>query len=559
MMEDNQVFSGYPRPQLRRNSFISLNGTWDFAQGQCKALPEIYTEKLIVPYPPQSKYSGIARNIDDRSYLFYRRRFTLPQGFTRSRVMLHIGAADQVSDVYLNNEHILSHKGGYTSFSADLTNWLKEENELIIRTYDDLGDKSFPYGKQKQKRGGMWYTPVSGIWQSVWLESVPERYVKSIEIRTSGDEVTITAEGCQTNDTLCVFTPEGTVYGDFIGNSVKIKIPNPVLWSPERPYLYNFEITANEDKVTSYFAFRTLEVKKVNGISRLCLNGEPYFFNGVLDQGYWPEGIYTPPTQESFAKDILEMKALGFNTLRKHIKVEHELFYYECDRLGMIVFQDMVNNGGYSFIKDTALPTVGLKRKSDKRSNRNATVRKTFLESMKATVAQLKNHPCICMWTIFNEGWGQFDADKCTDYLRELDSTRFIDSTSGWFKQKNSDVESIHTYFKKFKTPKAAKPIILSEFGGYAFSVEGHLFSPGKEYGYRSFSNGQQFESALAALYKEQIVPAVNKGLCASILTQLSDVEDETNGLLTYDRAVLKVSKEPFLKIAAELAEQIKK
>jgi len=559
MKNSSSIIDNYPRPQLRRNSFLSLDGLWDFAISKEGKLPESYKDKINVPYVPQSPMSGICCAVKDKSYLFYRRTFILPDGFINKKVLLHIGAADQICDVYLNSHHILHHEGGYTPFSADITDWLEDENLLVIRVYDDLADKSFPYGKQRQKRGGMWYTPVSGIWQSVWIESVPERYVSCIDITTSDGNVTIRAEGCVSGDTVRILTPDGEKIKEFDGDSVTVYIEKPRFWSPEDPYLYAFEISAGEDKIESYFAFRTLSIKTVNGIKRLCLNWEPYFFHGVLDQGYWPEGVYTPPCSCSFADDIMAMKSLGFNTLRKHIKVESERFYYECDRLGIIVFQDMVNNGSYSFIRDTALPTLGFRKRSDKRSNNKPMVRRRFLETMSATVHQLKNHPCICMWTIFNEGWGQFDSDECTNELRKLDCTRFIDSTSGWFKGKRSDVESIHTYFKPFKMPRSEKPVILSEFGGYALSIEGHLFNPQKEYGYRSFKNRDEFEAALIKLYSEQIIPTVSKGLNACILTQLSDVEDETNGLLTYDRQILKVSCEPFINVSDALKAQIKK
>ncbi len=550
--------SSYPRPQLRRDSYLSLDGVWDFSVSKRKEFPEEYKSRIIVPYPPQSPMSGIGTGIEDASYLFYRRCFKLDKDFLDARVILNIGAADQVCDVYVNSNHVLSHEGGYHSFCADITDHLKDENEICIRTYDDLRNKSFPYGKQKQKRGGMWYTPVSGIWQSIWLESVPERHIKSIDISTREHTATIRAQGCCTGDKIKVYTPDGQLNAIFENDTVSINLTEPCFWSPENPYLYNVEITAGSDTVYSYFALRTLDIKTVNGIKRLCLNGEPYFFNGVLDQGYWPEGIYTPPSAQSFANDILSMKSLGFNTLRKHIKTEPEQFYYECDKLGMIVFQDMVNNGSYSFIKDTALPTIGFKKKKDKHSNSDALVRKRFMESMAATVKQLKNHPCICMWTIFNEGWGQFDADICTDELKKLDNTRFIDSTSGWFKQNSSDVESIHTYFRKFKAPKSDKAMILSEFGGYACSIEGHRFDPNKEYGYRTYKSTQEFEEAICRLYETEIIPAVSKGLCAAILTQISDVEDETNGLLTYDRQLCKVSASRMRNISEKLSKQIK-
>ena len=285
------------------------------------------------------------------------------------------------------------------------------------------------------------------------------------------------------------------------------------------------------------------------------MNGKPYFFHGLLDQGYWPEGIYTPPTPESYADDILEMKKLGFNTLRKHIKVEAEEFYYQCDKLGMVVFQDMVNNSDYAFLRDTILPTLGIQKHKDQRLHRDETSRQTFIETMKQTVWQLKNHPCILYWTIFNEGWGQFDSDGIYDLLKEIDDTRIIDSTSGWFRRKKSDVESLHIYFNFWHRlkPHKDRPLVLSEFGGFALPVEGHIFNPDNAYGYKNCKSPEDFQAAFEKLYRERILPAVPKGLCGAIYTQVSDVEDEINGILTYDRKVNKGNESAMRALAEDL------
>ena len=303
----------------------------------------------------------------------------------------------------------------------------------------------------------------------------------------------------------------------------------------------------------SYFALRTLDIREVNGISRLCLNGKPYFFHGVLDQGYFSDGIFTPASPKCYDNDILAMKNLGFNMLRKHIKIEPEYFYYACDRLGMIVFQDMVNNGDYSFFRDTALPTAGLKSLPDRYLHRDPATRQAFIRGMEETVAQLHNHPSVCCWTIFNEGWGQFDSDNMYRRLKELDSTRFIDTASGWFRGGASDVDSQHVYFKPVKLKPSDKPIFLSEFGGYVYRVEEHVFNPDKTYGYRIFDDCQKFEDALMDLYEKEVLPHIGMGLCATVYTQLSDVEDETNGLLTYDRKVCKVDASRMRDMAAKL------
>lgn len=537
----------YPRPQQKRDSFFNLNGEWDFAVTDGSE-PTEYDKKILVPFPPQSLLSGIEEQYKKGDMLFYRRRFSLPDGFVKNRVILHIGAADQVATVYLNGNTVGEHKGGYLPFSFDVTDCLKDDNELVISVYDDPTSTVLPYGKQREKRGGMWYTPVSGIWQTVWCESVPSEYIKSLKIDTNGAAVRISADGIKSG----TLTLDGRTYPVTDG-ICEFSVENPVFWSPENPHLYYFTICAGEDKVESYFALRTLEIKKVGGVWRLCLNGKPYFFNGLLDQGYFSDGIYTPADLSLFEQDILSAKSMGFNMLRKHIKIEPEQFYYDCDRLGMVVFQDMVNNGDYSFLRDTALPTVGLKKLNDKLLHRNKRTREEFLSAMEDTVKLLYNHPSICLWTIFNEGWGQFDSTAAYKKLKALDSSRFIDSASGWFKGGENDVESEHVYFKPYRHKNAEKPVILSEFGGYALKTEGHIFNPDNQYGYRSFNSKEALTDAIASLYEHEVVPAAKRGLCAAVYTQLTDVEDETNGLITYDRKVLKVNTERLRTIFADL------
>lgn len=541
-----QPWNIYPRPQMKRDSFFCLNGIWDFYANDGEK------ETILVPFPPESALSGIERRLGKFPAVKYERTFTLPEGFVKGRVILHFGAADQTTAVILNGHEVGTHLGGYDAFSFDITDYLQEENRLTVACIDDLESHILPYGKQREKRGGMWYTPVTGIWQTVWIESVPERYIESLKIDTGADFVQISVKGV-TDGVVTVQTPDGEITSKLTDSTARLEVKNPRLWSPEDPYLYGFRITAGEDEISSYFALRTLEIKTIDGLPRLCLNGKPYFFHGLLDQGYYSDGIYTPASPENYTRDVAEMKALGFNTLRKHIKVEPEHFYFECDRLGMIVFQDMVNNGDYSFFRDTALPTAGIKKLPDQWLHRDKATRKCFEEGMISTVQQLYNHPCICYWTIFNEGWGQFNSAEMYKKLKTLDSSRFIDATSGWFKGKKSDVESLHVYFKPVKIKSGDKPVVLSEFGGYSYQPEGHIFHSGKPYGYRFFEDRQRFEDALIELYENEIIPAVSQGLCGAIYTQVSDVEDETNGLISYDRKVLKVSPERMLKIAEKI------
>ena len=548
-----QPWQSYPRPQLRRENWLNLNGSWDFAVSPSASFPGSYQEKIVVPFPPESLLSGIHRQIPEGHFMFYRRTFSLPEGFERGRVLLHIGGADQRAEVWLNGVSIGGHTGGYEHFSFDVTDALLPKNVLIIRVVDTLSSFTLPYGKQCQKRGGMWYTPVSGIWQTVWLESVPERYIRALRIRTGKDTAEFTMEGDVPDGVVTIQTPAGEIQTPLVSGRAKAAILDPRLWSPEDPYLYECTIRAGEDRVETYFALRTLRIETVDGAARLCLNGKPYFFHGLLDQGYWSDGLFTPADAVCYEKDILAMKAMGFNTLRKHIKVEPEQFYYDCDRLGMVVFQDFVNNGDYSFLRDTALPTVGVKRRNDKNLHKDEETRRQFLLHMEQTVRQLQNHPSICYWTIFNEGWGQFDSTAVYHRLKELDDTRFIDTASGWFTGGESDVESDHVYFKPFRPRKTKKPLVLSEFGGYAFQPRGHAFNPTKEYGYRHFETQADYEAAVVRLYEEEIVPAIPRGLCAAIYTQVSDVEDETNGLLSCDRRVAKLTPEIMRSVAEKL------
>ncbi len=544
----------YPRPTLVRQSFINLNGKWDF--GVTDDIENaVFDREILVPYPPESLLSGINEVFDENKTLCYKRTFSLPDGFNRGRVILHFGAVDQVAEVYLNGNKLGSHVGGYAPFSFDITKFLAETNVLTVFVRDRLSSLILPYGKQSVKRGGMWYTKVSGIWQTVWLESVRENYIVSLELPTTPDDPVITAHFCGQNEdgTVAVNTENGQVIFLLKDGKAEIKLDNPRLWSPEDPYLYEFEIMTESDTVRSYFALRSLEVKEVGSHQRLCLNGKPYFFHGLLDQGYYSDGIFTPASVECIKDDILRARSLGFNMLRKHIKIEHPYFYYLCDKLGMVVFQDMVNNGKYSFFRDTALPTVGLISRSDKNLHPDKRSRKAFLSHLDETVALLKNHASVCLWTIFNEGWGQFDGNSAYKRLKALDGTRFIDTASGWYRCEETDVDSRHIYFRKVKLKAQGKPLFLSEFGGYSYRVDNHVFNPDKAYGYGKCASREDFVSALRHLYKAEIIPLVSNGLCASVYTQLTDVEDEINGLITYDRAVMKVLPDEFADIGEEL------
>ena len=531
-------FADYPRPMLRRDSYLCLNGLWDFEIDSQRDID--HPDKILVPFPPESRISGIEVITQPEDVLIYRRVFTLPDGFIRGQVLLHFGAVDQTATVRLNGHELGDHEGGYLPFFFDVTEALYEgENKLEVLVTDPL-DHDLPWGKQRYDRGGMWYTPVSGIWQTVWLESVPENYIRKLRVEPSIDTLRLDVCGGADEKTIVIETPDGALTHSFTGSHTELPVPDPRNWSPDDPYLYHYTLTAGEDCVKSYFALRTVSIEECGGTPVICLNGKPTFFHGLLDQGYFSDGIFLPATPEGFADDIRRMKALGFNMLRKHIKLEPELFYYYCDTLGMVVFQDFINSGDYSFLYDTALPTAGVRRGLTHRVSRRC--RRIFYETGEAMVAQLYSHPCVCYYTIFNEGWGQFDADRVYGHFKALDPSRVWDATSGWFKHQRSDVESDHIYFKPVKL-KAVKgrPTVLSEFGGYSLKLPAHSFNLDRTYGYRKYTDPALFEQDLLALYRDEILPAIGGGLCATVYTQVSDVEDETNGLLTYDRAVCKV------------------
>jgi len=536
----------YPRPQFKRDSYFSLNGKWNLSILRNKKC--VYEGNVLVPFPIESRLSGFKGTKKKSDILVYSKNFNIPNK-ENYKTILNFTAVDQECEIYINSRLAGSNVGGYLPFSFDITDLLENgENLLTVKVTDRL-DKTYAYGKQRKKRGGMWYTETSGIWGSIWVEQVPNEYIESIKITPDLSGFDISVKGGKDEKTLKIMGKEYT----FKGESKRIEIEEPENWTPENPKLYEFELTSGEDKIFSYTALRTITIND----NKICLNGKPYFFHGLLDQGYFSDGIYLPATEKGFEYDILTMKECGFNMLRKHIKIEPEIFYYYCDKYGMIVFQDFVNSGNYSFLIDTALPTIGIKKGISHYASKKR--RETFYKDSKKTVSLLYNHPCICYYTIFNEGWGQFDAEDVYDNIKKLDTTRIWDATSGWFWTKKSDVLSEHVYFKPLKLKNDGRPLILSEFGGYSLKIENHSFNTESTYGYKFFTDSEKFNKALFELYRNQVIPAIkNQSLNATVLTQVSDVEDETNGLLTYDRQVLKVNKEEMKKLAQELYENFK-
>ena len=537
-----------PRPQCSRARTFLLNGTWTM-NGQ----------EVSVPFPPESPRSGFHGEVPE--VLDYGKRFRLPEDFDQPVVLLHFGAVDQVAEVWLNGLFLGSHRGGYLPFQFDISSHLHREGENVLRVRaTDTLSIDLPYGKQRKKRGGMWYTPASGIWGSVWLENVPADYIAGLQITPDLTGIDL---GLRTVGRLSGFTAEVWPDGSeeepfrfsFQGHTGRIDLPEPLLWTPEHPQLYRLRITAGEDTVLSYFALRTIGVGEAGGRKRVFLNGKPIFLHGLLDQGYFEDGIYTPGDFREYERDVLRAKALGFNTLRKHIKIEPEPFYYACDRHGMLVIQDMVNSGIYRFFFETFLPNMSfIVRRDDQHPELDRNRKDFFIAHMKETMELLWNHPCIIVYTIFNEGWGQFESDRLYRLAKEWDPTRLIDSTSGWFAQKESDFDSRHVYFHDIRLRPKERPMLLSECGGFSMGVEGHLFQNMKKlFGYGMCHDTEELTDAVIHMYEAMVLPAVRRGLCGAVYTQLTDVEEEVNGLYTYDRAVCKVKKDRMRALSRKL------
>ena len=633
--------SEYPRPQFVRDSYIPLNGIWSFCITNSMSVPrkKDINGRIRVPFSPESMLSVVDRTSNSKStllphilipgeYLWYYKKVIVPaRPKGCSRLFLHFGAVDQICDVYINGHTVAHHEGGYLPFTIDVTKYLKKENHehSYLNEKEDPGSgAAFEYqsmsrpleyfelkvcvtdvtdtswhsrGKQTLTRGGMFYSSQSGIWQSVWMEWVPDAAIYKLVAESSKDlsfvkirltlskpcdviirqivdkgtdikpfERKISAKTFHPCDPLDAQTdhiipssdtiPLDTMYA--YTAKVGILIDDVRLWSVDDPYLYNFEVIAtdesgNTDRVTSYFGMRTYTMEKdEKGIMRFCLNHEPLFIKGVLDQGYWPDGLMTAPDDAALVYDIKIMKRLGFNALRKHVKIEESRYYYHCDRLGMLVIQDMVS-GGSTYDKPivTYLPnlfpnvmqTLDDSAKSYKFLSRlDAAGRHAFVTEMRNSVVYLKNSVSIAIWTIFNEGWGQFDAAKLPGILKFLDNTRPIDAASGWFDQGSGDFNSIHNYFRKPGVPydKYERACFLSECGGFTYYMKDHSSST-KAYGYTTYKSRKKMNEDYGEFIHFEILPLEKKGLCGFVYTQVSDVEDEVNGILTYDRRVVKI------------------
>ncbi len=564
LLPEGAVPRDYPRPQFRRNKWICLNGSWEYAFTKSGSRPKQFAGEICVPFSPESGRSGVNRQLKPGEYLWYFRYVDLPKLPEGYRMMLHFGAVDQRCTVWWNGKMVGTHTGGYLAFSFDVTDYVREgRNSVWVRVQDDTDRSGASRGKQSLHSGGMFYTATSGIWQTVWMEWVPKRCVEELRLTPLYDERAVRIELSLSEQmpveiwiglegkSICHYVRRNEFEKGGLKLTKEIVLTQVKPWSPEHPNLYEVCVIAGEDCVHSYFALRKFSAGfDGNHCPRLFLNNKPYFFHGVLDQGYWPESLYTPPCDEAMVFDIKNMKRLGFNMIRKHIKIEPMRWYYHCDRIGMVVWQDMVNGGGpirlpFLCYLPTALPCLTTRIRDSLYcffARTDSRMREAWEKECIQTVRQLYNCPCIGMWVPFNEGWGQFDALRITEKIRKEDDTRLIDHASGWFDQGGGDVKSVHNYFRPLHVKKEKRPFVLSEYGGYSFPVPGHIYSQ-ETYGYRSYQSQKEFSSAFAALMRK-IKALEAKGLAGAVYTQVSDVEEENNGLYTYDRKVCKVLPE---------------
>ena len=571
-VDKNCPLPEYPRPQMVRDSFLNLNGIFDYA-----IVPKEtdwvtdFDGKILVPFAVESLLSGVEKPLSPENRLWYRKAFTIPQDMQGKRILLHFGAVDWQCTVYVNHRLAGQHTGGYCAFSFDITDLLQDgENELVVCVFDPTEEGHQQRGKQVNQTHGFWYTATSGIWQTVWLEAVNPCHVENWRFLPDIDKELIhisTALSDAENTELQLQIRFGNelVFDGAITQEADVPVPNAKLWSPETPHLYDVTLTVLKDgvecdRVTGYFGMRKFNIAKdEKGITRLFLNNKPYFQRGLLDQGYWPDGGLTPPTDEAMIFDIREMKRLGFNMLRKHIKVEPARWYYHCDKLGMLVWQDMVSGGKY--IGDFyagVLPNIGILHIKDDKykvfSREEPAWRDEFKEELCEMIDQLYNTVSLYCWVPFNEAWGQFDALAICDLVRKKDRSRVIDHASGWYDQGGGDIQSMHKYILPIRMRKLDnRAFVITEYGGYSQKVPGHMWNPKKAFGYLMFGSLAKLSASYEKLHKKQVIPLIEKGLSGTIYTQVSDVENEVNGIYTYDRAVLKMDEDMLKRINAQL------
>jgi beta-galactosidase/beta-glucuronidase len=546
-----KVLSEYPRPQMMRNEWKNLNGLWGYAIGpKDDTTPQSFNEQILVPFPVESALSGVKKLVGKDNKLWYRHTFDVPAGWSGQRVLLNFGAVDWQSIVYINGKEAGRHEGGYDPFSFDITDVLKKEGkqEIIVSVWDPTSEGTQPRGKQVVKPEGIWYTPVTGIWQTVWLEPVPATSIRSFKATPDIDKKTLTvaveSSGTQQADMVKVIAMDGkkevASATKALGQSVEVKIPNPKLWSPDSPFLYDLKIQLLRngkilDEVISYAGMRKISLEKdKQGIPRIMLNNQFVFQYGTLDQGWWPDGLYTAPTDEALKYDIEATKKLGFNMIRKHVKVEPARWYAHCDKLGILVWQDMPSG-------DKSAQWKGPSGIDGQEMTRTAESEGQYRKELKAMIDAFYNHPSIVMWVPFNEGWGQFKTEEIINWTIKYDPSRLVNGASGGNHFPVAHTIDHHQYPGPGMPPmQQERAMVLGEFGGLGLPVEGHLWQNKNNWGYRKYQTADTLTMKYADLIN-QIPELIKKGLSAAIYTQTTDVEGEVNGLMTYDRAMIKM------------------
>jgi len=566
-IQPHNVLPEYPRPQMVREKWMNLNGLWDYAIRPIGEPIDQYDGEILVPFPLESSLSGVGKPLQPNEILWYRTTFNLPKEIEKNRILLHFGAVDWKMELWINDNKVGMHTGGFYPFHFEISDYIVSgENEIIISVWDPTDSENQERGKQTLHPKGIFYTAISGIWQTVWLEPVPRQYITSFKLTPNIDEETLTV-AIQTNENNSKHTFRATVLksGEIIvigetniGESLKLHIPNPDLWSPDAPNLYDLKIELITkdviDSVDSYFGMRKFSIERdKDGLKRLHLNNEPLFQHGILDQGYWPDGLYTAPTDEALEYDVIAAKKLGFNMIRKHIKVEAARWYYHCDRLGMIVWQDMINGGsGWNHLHHLILPNLfrslhvkdNIEKTYKALGREHEANRQNFKKELKEMIDALYNMTSIAMWVPFNEAWGQFNAEEIYNWVTSYDPTRYVDHASGWHDQRVGEIKSVHIYFRKLAMPKHIndRTVLITEYGGYSLPIKGHVWKEDKSFGYRKFKTDHDLFRAYSSLMNDQLKPLIDKGVSAAVYTQLTDVEEEVNGLLTYDREIIKLN-----------------